>query len=153
MVSSAVIKSDGGARGNPGPAGAAFVIEDENGTVITSGGRYIGEATNNVAEYEGLLLGLEAAAEAGISDITVQCDSELIVKQINGQYRVKHANLKPLHARAQLLLRNFRSVRVMHIRREENVLADALVNEAIDMRSCVGDEKRCAGRASMDSLF
>ncbi len=149
----AILKSDGGARGNPGPAGAGFVLEDERGTVIASGGRYLGETTNNVAEYEGLLWGLEVAAEVGISEITVQCDSELIVKQINGQYRVKHPNLKPLYARVRSLLDRFRSARVVHIRREHNTLADALANEAMDLRGHVGDVRLPADGASTDSLF
>ncbi|MDP2401408.1 MAG: ribonuclease HI family protein [Actinomycetota bacterium] len=149
----AVLQSDGGARGNPGPAGAGFVLLDASGEVITSGGRYLGEATNNVAEYEALLWGLEVAAATGITDLTVQCDSELVVKQLNGQYRVKHPGLKPLYVKASGLLKRFPAVRVVHIRREHNSIADGLANDAMDCRGMVGDAPLPRDAGSQDSLF
>ena len=135
----AVLRTDGGARGNPGPAGAGFVLEDRSGSVLRSGGRYLGETTNNVAEYEALIWGLEVARSLGIRDVHVLCDSELVVRQMMGAYRVKHENLKPLFARAQSILEGFESWTIEHVRREGNAAADALVNEAIDLRATVGD--------------
>lgn len=134
----AVLRSDGGARGNPGPAGAGFVIEVD-GAVICSGGRYLGECTNNVAEYEALIWGLENVRSLGFRDVTVFADSELMVKQLNGLYRVKNEGLKPLFARAVKLLHAFERRDVRHVRRAENKLADALANEAMDTRDTVGD--------------
>ena len=123
---------DGAARGNPGEAGCGAVIYDENGTVVKELSRYLGRATNNVAEYEGLLMGLEALLQLGQKDIVVQSDSELMVRQLNGEYRVKDAKLKTLFDRAQHLLRQFRSYRILHVRREMNKLADRLANLGID---------------------
>ena len=123
---------DGAARGNPGEAGCGAAIYDENGTVVKELSRYLGRATNNVAEYEGLLMGLEALLQLGQKDIVVQSDSELMVRQLNGEYRVKDAKLKTLFDRAQHLLRQFRSYRILHVRREMNKLADRLANLGID---------------------
>ena len=123
---------DGAARGNPGEAGCGAVIYDENGTVVKELSRYLGRATNNVAEYEGLLMGLEALLQLGQKNIVVQSDSELMVRQLNGEYRVKDAKLKTLFDRAQHLLRQFRSYRILHVRREMNKLADRLANLGID---------------------
>jgi ribonuclease HI len=152
-VPSAVLQSDGGARGNPGPAGAGFVLLDPSGAPITSGGRYLGETTNNIAEYEALLWGLEVADAVGITDLTVQCDSELVVKQLNGQYRVKHPGLKPLYLKASLLLKRFPAVKVVHIRREYNKIADGLANDAMDSRGSVGDAPLPGDCDSQGSLF
>ncbi len=152
-MSEATLRTDGGARGNPGPAGAAFVLEDESGR-IAWGGRFLGETTNNVAEYEALVWGLENALEAEIDEVLVLMDSELIVKQLLGEYKVKSAGLKPLFLKAMELRRRFSRFDVRHVRREENALADALANEAMDARAHVG-EPLCTpgGSASQGSLF
>lgn len=135
----AVLRTDGGARGNPGPAGAGFVLETPSGDRIVGGGRFLGEVTNNVAEYEALLWGLDVAACRGIRELTVFADSELLVRQINGVYRVKHPNMKPLYARAVELIKKFDKVDVRHVRRCENVAADEYANAAMDARDMVGD--------------
>jgi ribonuclease HI len=124
--------ADGGSRGNPGPAASGAVLFDESGAVLREIGTYLGVATNNVAEWTGLLTGLEAALELGIDDLSVRLDSELVVKQISGAYRVKHEGLIPLHAKAKLLLCKFARVDVQHVRRKENAAADALVNQVLD---------------------
>lgn len=146
------MRTDGGARGNPGPAGAAFVLEDESGQ-IACGGRFLGEVTNNVAEYEALIWGLENARAANIDDILVLMDSELIVKQLLGAYKVKNAGLKPLFVRVMGLRREFASFEIRHVRREQNKLADALANEAMDARADVGDPVCGPGGSSQGSLF
>jgi ribonuclease HI len=128
----ATMFADGGSRGNPGPAASGAVLLDPAGEVVQEVGRYLGIATNNVAEWTALLLGLEAAADRGIRALAVRMDSELVVKQLRGEYRVKHADLQPLHRRALALLRRFEHVDVRHVRRKENALADALVNRVLD---------------------
>lgn len=133
------LRTDGGARGNPGPGGAGFVLEDETGSVVRSGGRYLGCVTNNNAEYEALIWGLRTAIDHGVTNLRVCADSELVVRQINGQYRVKNEGLKPLFAQAKALLSRFASVEVTHVRREANAAADALANEAMDTRATCGD--------------
>jgi ribonuclease HI len=132
-MSEIVIYTDGGARGNPGPAGAGAVIYD-NETVLAELKKYLGEATNNVAEYEALILALTEAKKRELSSnsIEVRMDSELIVKQMNGEYRVKDRNLKVLYGKVRELLSEFSSVEFVHVMREDNKEADALVNEAID---------------------
>jgi ribonuclease HI len=127
-----VVNVDGGARGNPGPAAAAAVAADEAGEVVGERSAYIGEATNNVAEYRALLLGLELARELGASEVEVINDSELVARQIGGEYKVKHAGLKPLFIEAMRELRAFDSWAVRAVRREQNERADELVNEALD---------------------
>ncbi len=142
------LRTDGGARGNPGPAGAGFVLEDPTGTVVSRGGRWLGTCTNNVAEYEALLWGLAVALEhpdAVGTGLTVYADSELVVKQMNGAYRVKHPNLKPLYERAGRLASRFSKVRYVHVRREHNKEADGLANEAMDLREDVGDAPSASG--------
>ncbi len=124
--------ADGGSRGNPGPAASGAVLFDESGAVLREVGTFLGVTTNNVAEWTGLLTGLEAALELGVDDLAVRLDSELVVKQISGAYRVKHAGLIPLHAKAKVLLRKFAHVDVQHVRRKENAAADALVNQVLD---------------------
>ena len=146
------LRTDGGARGNPGPAGAAFVLEAEDGAVVRSGGRYLGETTNNVAEYEALIWGLETAIDHGVRRLKVCADSELVVRQVNGVYKVKHPNMTPLHARVAALIRRFERVDVRHVRRADNTLADTLANEAMDTRGEVGDGIGPAG-TSQGSLF
>jgi ribonuclease HI len=123
---------DGAARGNPGDAGCGAVILDRNGTVMKELSRYLGRATNNVAEYEGLLMGLEALLQLGKKRIRVQSDSQLLVRQLNGEYRVKDEKLKVLFHRAMSLLRQFETYRIVHVPRELNKLADRLANKGID---------------------
>jgi ribonuclease HI len=126
------LSTDGGARGNPGPAAYAYVLEAEDGTVLAAHGEAIGVATNNVAEYSALVAGLEKAIEMGVSDLEVISDSELMVKQMRGEYRVKNEALKDLSAEASRLAREVGSVSYTAVRREQNKLADRLVNEALD---------------------
>jgi ribonuclease HI len=124
--------TDGGARGNPGPAACAFVLEAEDGTVLDASGEAIGVATNNVAEYSALVAGLERAAGAGVAELEVLSDSELMVKQMRGEYRVKNRDLQALFLAASRAAREVGSVTYTHVRREHNELADSLVNEALD---------------------
>jgi ribonuclease HI len=124
--------TDGGARGNPGPAAFGYVIEAGDGTVLASHGEAIGVATNNVAEYRALLAGLERAAQLGVDELEVVSDSELMVKQMRGEYRVKNAALRDLSVEAGRLARRIGGVTYTAVRREHNELADRLVNEALD---------------------
>ena len=124
--------TDGGARGNPGPAAFAYVLETDDGTVLDARGEAIGVATNNVAEYSALVAGLERAVEAGISELEVRSDSELMVKQMRGEYRVKNRDLQSLFLDASRAAREIGRVTYTHVRREHNELADRLVNEALD---------------------
>lgn len=123
---------DGASRGNPGTASYGFALFDPTGRPIREVGRVIGLATNNDAEYAGLVAGLEAALEAGVEDLEVRLDSQLLVRQVLGQYRVKAANLKPLHEKAVGLLARFSGTRVVHVPREQNRRADWLANAALD---------------------
>jgi ribonuclease HI len=127
--------TDGGARGNPGPAAAAFVLEAEDGTVLDARGEAIGVATNNVAEYRALVAGLAKAVELGVDEVEVVSDSELLVKQMRGEYRVKNAALIELSLEAAALARRLGSVRYTAVRREHNELADRLVNDALDQEA------------------
>jgi ribonuclease HI len=131
----ATLFADGGSRGNPGPAASGAVIVDPSGEVVQEVGNYLGVATNNVAEWTALLIGLEAAAERGIRRLAIRLDSELVVKQLRGEYRVKHADLQPLHRRAVTLLRRFEHVDLRHVPRKQNTLADALVNRVLDLEA------------------
>ena len=126
------LSTDGGARGNPGPAAYGYVLETDDGTVLAAHGEAIGRATNNVAEYRGLVAGLEKAAELGVDELEVVSDSELLVKQMAGEYRVKNETLKALWEEASDLEQRFRKVRYTAVRRAHNELADRLVNEALD---------------------
>ncbi|MBW3661405.1 MAG: ribonuclease HI family protein [Gemmatimonadetes bacterium] len=127
-----VVRTDGAARGNPGPAGAGWVIETPEGVVVSEGCAYLGESTNNQAEYEALLRALDEVAPDRETEVEVLSDSELMVKQLRGEYRVKSEGLKPLYVRAvRHLLRAGRS-HVRHVPRGENAAADALANQAID---------------------
>jgi ribonuclease HI len=128
----AKLSTDGGARGNPGPAAFAYVLEAEDGTVLAAHGETIGVATNNVAEYSALIAGLEKARELGLRDVEVVSDSELMVKQMRGEYRVKNEALLELSLQAARLARAIGSVTYTAVRREHNELADRLVNEALD---------------------
>jgi ribonuclease HI len=124
--------TDGGSRGNPGPAAYAFVLETADGTVLDARGETIGVATNNVAEYSALVAGLERAVELGVDDLEVVSDSELLVKQMRGEYRVKNRALQDLFLDASRLARSVHRVTYTAVRREHNELADSLVNEALD---------------------
>lgn len=127
-----VVNVDGGARGNPGPAAIAAVVQGPGGKVLEERSERIGEASNNVAEYRALLLGIERAAALGASELELVGDSELVVKQVKGEYKVKKAAMRELHAQAKQALRSFDSWSIRHVRREQNTEADRLVNEALD---------------------
>ncbi len=127
-----VVHVDGGARGNPGPAAAGAVISTADGEVIDEAAEALGVATNNVAEYRGLLLGLERARALGASEVEVVNDSELVAKQVTGAYKVKHADMKPLHAAALQALDGFERWSIRSVPRAQNADADALVNQALD---------------------
>jgi ribonuclease HI len=140
MAKELVVFTDGGARGNPGPAGIGVAIylndggavDPEKMTLLKTIKKYIGEATNNVAEYTALLTAMETASELDFKDLKCVLDSELVVKQLNGEYRIKEPSLQVLASKIKALSKNFNSVTFTHIRREKNKLADQLVNEAID---------------------
>ena len=126
------LSTDGGARGNPGPAAFGYVLETEDGTVLAAHGEAIGRATNNVAEYRALVAGLEKALELQVDEVEVVSDSELLVKQMQGEYKVKNEALQHLSLEATRLARQLGSVSYTAVRREHNELADRLVNEALD---------------------
>jgi len=126
------LSTDGGSRGNPGPAAYGYVLETDDGTVLDARGETIGVATNNVAEYRALLAGLGSAVERGVDELEVVSDSELLVKQMRGEYKVKSGTLRELVDEAQALAGRLGSVRFTAVRREHNELADRLVNEALD---------------------
>jgi ribonuclease HI len=127
-----VVHVDGGARGNPGPAAAAAVLSMPDGDVVDEAAETIGVASNNVAEYRGLLLGLRRARELGADEVEIVNDSELVAKQITGAYKVKHKDMKPLHGAALQALRGFDSWSIRSVPRAQNAAADALVNQALD---------------------
>ena len=127
-----VVHVDGGARGNPGPAAVAAVASSPDGDELGERNEFIGAATNNVAEYRALLLGIQLARELGASEVEIVNDSELVARQIGGEYKVKHAGLRPLYLEAMRELRDFESWAVRPVRREHNARADELVNEALD---------------------
>ena len=128
----ATLYTDGGSRGNPGPAAFAYVLEADDGTVLAAHGETIGVATNNVAEYRGLVAGLAKAIELAVPDVEVVSDSELLVKQMLGEYKVKNEALRDLSLEAARLARKLDNVDYRHVRRAHNELADRLVNEALD---------------------
>ena len=128
-----LIYIDGGSRGNPGPAACAAVVKSaDDGQTLLEDSRYLGQATNNVAEYEGLLLGLQLAADLEAAEIEVRSDSELLVRQMAGEYRVRNAGLKILHGQVTEALRAFSSVEIRHISRQQNTEADGLLNKTLD---------------------
>jgi len=139
--------TDGGARGNPGPAASAFVLEAPDGTVLDARGDAIGVATNNVAEYRGLLAALRYALDHGITNLTVRSDSLLLVCQMRGEYKVKNPGLQTLHAEARRLVWQLGRVRFEHVRREFNTHADRLANDAMDSRASEGGRQE-AGSVS-----
>ena len=126
------LSTDGGARGNPGPAAYGYVLEAEDGTILDARGEAIGVATNNVAEYRALLAGLEKAVELGLGDVEVVSDSELLVKQMRGEYKIKNEALRELADEAERLEDRLGRVTYVAVRREHHELADRLVNEALD---------------------
>ena len=131
-MSKVTVNFDGGARGNPGPAAIGVVVRDGSGEVLEELGERIGEATNNVAEYKALLRGIELAAAHGGTELELIGDSELVVRQVEGRYKVKNAGIKPLHADVKRALQDFDSWSIRHVRRAENADADRLVNQALD---------------------
>lgn len=135
------LNTDGGSRGNPGPAGIGFTLSVD-GEMICRGGSYIGETSNNVAEYTALVWGLENAKAAGVEKLTVEADSELMVNQVNGTYRVKNEGLKPLYAQVKALIGSFAEFSIQHVYRDKNSDADAMANQALDTRATVGEYLR-----------
>jgi ribonuclease HI len=131
-VEKLVVNVDGGARGNPGPAAIAAVVQSADGEVLEERGERIGRATNNVAEYRALLLGIERAAALGASELELVGDSELIVRQVEGKYKVKDATMRRLHTEVKEALADFERWSIRHVRREQNAEADRLVNEVLD---------------------
>ena len=127
-----IVHVDGGARGNPGPAAAAAVVTTPEGEVLDEASRFLGRATNNVAEYQGLLLGLERAKALGADEVEIVNDSELIAYQVTGRYKVKHPDMKPLFLQATEALRAFEKWSVKPVKRVQNKEADALVNQCLD---------------------
>ena len=127
-----IINTDGGSRGNPGPGACGAVIKDRNGNVVAQKGRFLGICTNNEAEYKGLILGLETALEIGVDNAEILMDSELVVKQLKGEYRVKNAKLSPLYQKVKELEEKIGQVSYRAIPREQNKLADAMVNKVLD---------------------
>lgn len=142
MPGSVKLFTDGGSRGNPGPAGAGFVIKDDSGRQIIAKGVFLGNTTNNVAEYAGLYHGLTEARNLKASNINIFCDSDLVVKQVNGQYRVKNAKLKTAHKKVMATLDEFDSWQISHVYREENTKADEMANRAMDKRSEVLEQSQ-----------
>nr|PZN21043.1 MAG: ribonuclease H [Pseudomonadota bacterium] len=147
----AILWTDGAARGNPGPAGCGAILKTADGRVLSAESQYLGQTTNNVAEYKALLLGLTRALEAGVRRIEVRADSELLIRQLKGEYRVKNEGLKPLAAEAKALLARFESFRLQHVRRELNTEADQLANEGIDRGSAPSSSAPSSGRARASS--
>ncbi len=137
MPKRVIAHTDGGSRGNPGPAAAGIALHDTKGRILVSKGFYLGQATNNVAEYTGIIKALEAAGDLKASSIEIFSDSELLVKQINGKYKVRSANIKPLYDEACTLLAQFANWEVSHVYRSDNKEADAVVNQALDLRQDV----------------
>lgn len=131
-VERVVVHVDGGARGNPGPAAIAAVASGAGGETLREESAYIGDTTNNVAEYRALLLGLQVAEDLGVREVEVVCDSQLVARQVGGQYRVKHAGLRPLYQEAMAMLGRFDRWSVRDVRREQNHRADELVNAVLD---------------------
>jgi ribonuclease HI len=146
MKETLTLQFDGGSRGNPGPAGIGVVIRAEDGTAIVTLGRFIGRATNNVAEYRALITAMEEAKKLGAKKVVIRGDSELVVKQMLGQYRVKNADLKELYAEAQAVIKQFDQAKIEHNLREKNALADKLANLAMDRKEDVLDADEPATR-------
>jgi ribonuclease HI len=146
-----ILQFDGGSRGNPGPAGIGIVVSAADGTPLVTLGRFIGRATNNVAEYRALITALEEAKKLGAKKILIRGDSELIIKQMKGQYRVKHPDMKVLYDQAQTLIHQFDQAKIEHNLRNKNELADSLANLAMDRRADV-TEAAPAGAPAISEL-
>jgi ribonuclease HI len=131
-VTKVIVNVDGGSRGNPGPAAVAAVATDPSGTVLAEQAETIGEATNNVAEYRALLLGIDVAKDLGADEVELVGDSKLIVEQVRGNYKVKQEHLRPLHTKVKSELVGFSDWSIRHVKRDENDRADELLNEALD---------------------
>ena len=142
-----IINIDGAARGNPGPAAYAVVVA-RNGEVVAREKGCLGDTTNNVAEYTALIRGLQKALALKAGDVLIRSDSELLVKQMNGEYRVKNEGLKELHEQAGVLRGQIGSVRISHVRREDNAEADRLCNEALDEAAQAGKSRKSSGSSS-----
>lgn len=151
MSMKVIVHTDGGSRGNPGDAGAGAVVLDTNGNEVAAVAEFLGKATNNEAEYRALMLGLTTARELGADDVECRVDSELVVKQINGQYKVKKAELKVLHGRVMSIANSFGSFTIMHVRREKNRRADQLANQAMD-GMVLGKETAIPESVTLDDL-
>jgi ribonuclease HI len=147
MKETLTLQFDGGSRGNPGPAGIGVVVSAEDGTPLVTLGRFIGRATNNVAEYRALITAMEKAKELGAKKLIIRGDSELIIKQMRGEYRVKHPDMRVLYIEAQALLREFESAKIEHNLRDKNELADKLANLAMDRRADVTEVDSASGGA------
>ena len=132
-MSKLIINTDGGARGNPGPAGIGVVVRDDSNRIIAEHKSYIGQTTNNVAEYKALILALEEAGKIGADQLIINMDSELVVRQMQGKYKIKEPGLQVLAQEVFKKLRGFKNVTFQHVMREKNKEADKLVNEAIDL--------------------
>jgi ribonuclease HI len=143
---SLVVHTDGAARGNPGPAGAGAVVATRDGDILAEIAEHLGEATNNVAEYTAAILGLERAAALGAKTVELRTDSQLLVHQLSGRYRVKAPHLQPLHRRVTELVRSFDRVRFVHVPRSMNAEADRLANLGVDL-GVTGRADDGAGRA------
>src|SRR5829696_5951796 len=151
-MSKLIVNVDGGARGNPGPAAIGAVVRSPGGEVLEERGERIGTATNNVAEYRALLLGIERAAARGASEVDLVGDSELIVRQVKGEYKVKDAALRELHAQVKRDLVGFQRWSISHVRRSENAEADRLVNQVLDGELEAGEPRAIAAEPSADPL-
>ena len=127
-----ILNTDGGARGNPGPAGIGVVLRTEDGEILAEIAKGIGWATNNVAEYEALIVGLELAHEHGITEIEIQVDSELVMNQMSGNWKIKNERLRSLAVKARALVERFDSAEIKHVRRAHNTRADRLANAGMD---------------------
>jgi ribonuclease HI len=130
-----ILNTDGGARGNPGPGACAYVLKNLQGNVVAEGSTYLGVCTNNEAEYQGLILGLEHASKEATQDLEILMDSELVVKQLKGLYRVKEPRLQKLFQQVETLEKKFSTVNYLHIPREKNTEADKLVNKELDAQT------------------
>jgi ribonuclease HI len=139
MNDTLTLQFDGGSRGNPGPAGIGVVVSASDGTPLVTLGRFIGKATNNVAEYKGLITAMEEALKLGAKQIVIRGDSELVIKQMRGEYKVKNPDMKVLYAQAQDLLAQFDAAKIEHNLRGKNALADKLANLAMDRKADVHD--------------
>ena len=145
------LQFDGGSRGNPGPAGIGVVVSAADGTPLITLGRFIGKATNNVAEYRGLITAMEEALKLGAKHVIIRGDSELVIKQMRGEYRVKSPDMKPLYEEAQYLLAQFDSAKIEHNLRGKNAMADKLANLAMDRRADVHDADTSSAEIDLPS--